>query len=151
MKSWSLVLALFVGSSALAQQVSPVLSGTWTATAGPTQVLRGTWSGQTSPHSPNVARGSWTLLNEAGDEILMQGTWSAQKIAQGWRGTWTARILNGRSFSGTWNADMAGFGGKTIEEMLERTTTKEIAGWWRSGGYQGNWWLKGSPAQGRSR
>jgi hypothetical protein len=148
MKSWSLVLALFVGSHALAQQASLVLSGTWTATAGPTQVFRGTWSGQTSPNNRNAAVGSWTLLNEVGDEILMQGTWSAQKTGQGWRGTWTARVLNGQSFSGTWSADMAGFNGKTIEEMLERTATKEVAGWWRSGGYQGNWWLKGSPSQG---
>src|SRR4029077_7460585 len=110
----------------------PVFHGTWTATAGPTQVLRGTWSGQTIPKSPDMAQGSWTLLNEAG-EILLQGTWSAQKKGQGWRGAWTARILNGRSFSGTWNADMAGFGGKTMEEMLERTATKEVAGWWQSG------------------
>ena len=82
MKCWSLVLALFAGSCALAQEPSSVFRGTWTATAGATQVLRGTWSAQTSPANQNVARGSWTLLNDAG-EILLEGTWSAQKTGQG--------------------------------------------------------------------
>jgi hypothetical protein len=74
-----------------------------------------------------------------------------QKSRQGWQGSWTARALNGRSFSGTWSADLGNFGGKTIQEMLERTAAKEVAGWWRGGGYRGNWWLKGSPLQHRSR
>jgi hypothetical protein len=150
MKCWSFVLALFVSSCALAQEASPVFHGSWTATVGPTQVLRGTWSGGTSPKSQNVARGSWTLSSDAGD-VLLEGTWSAEKTGQGWRGVWTARTLNGPSLSGTWNADLPGFGGKTIENMLERTAAKEVAGWWRSGHYQGNWWLKSSAPQGRSR
>ena len=120
--------------------------GTWTATAGKTQVFRGTWSAQTSPHSRTTARGSWTLLNEA-SEIALDGTWSAQKSGQGWHGTWTARTRNGQSLSGTWNADLAGFSGKTIEEMLKRTAEKQVAGSWRIGRYQGNWWLEGSPSR----
>lgn len=149
MKSWSLVLALFVGSCALAQEPSSVFRGTWTATAGPTQVLRGTWSAQTSPANQDVARGSWTLLNEAG-EILLEGTWSAQKTGQGLQGTWTARPMKGQSLSGTWTVGGANLIAKSLAQMLKSTATKEVAGSWRSGRYQGNWWLKGSPLQGRS-
>jgi hypothetical protein len=86
----------------------------------------------------------WTLLNETG-EIILDGTWSAQKMGQGWQGTWTARARKGAPLSGTWNADLATFSGKTIQAMLERTAEKEVAGSWRTRGYQGNWWLKGSP------
>jgi hypothetical protein len=140
---WSLVVNLCLDSRALAQEDSPVFYGTWTATAGPTQVFRGTWSAQTSKHSPNTALGSWTLLNEAG-EIALDGTWSAQKSALGWRGTWSARTRSGQSLSGSWNADLADFTGKAIGEMLKRTAEKQVAGSWRSGRYQGNWWLEGS-------
>jgi len=144
MKLWSLVFALIVGICALAQQVSPVLLGSWTATAGPNQIFRGTWSAQVSLHSPNRAIGSWTLLNEAGD-VLLEGTWSAQKTGKGWQGTWTARVTKGESFSGTWTADVANLNADSFAEMLKSTATKEVAGSWRSGRHQGNWWLKGSP------
>jgi hypothetical protein len=106
------------------------------------QVFRGAWSAQTSPKSPNAVRGSWTLFNEA-NEIVLQGTWSAQKTSRGWQGTWTARASNGVSFSGSWDADLPDFHGKTMEEMLKRATEKQVAGSWQSGRYQGNWWLDG--------
>jgi hypothetical protein len=143
MKVLSLALVLLV-SCALAQEPLPVLSGSWTASLGSGQIFRGTWSGQTSRQNRNVVRGSWTLLNEAG-EIVLQGTWSAPKTGPGWRGTWTARALKGAALSGTWKADLASFSGRTIQEMLERTAEKEVAGSWQTRGYQGNWWLKGSP------
>ena len=138
--SWS---ATSSSHQVLPREASPVFEGTWTATTGPTQVFRGTWSAQTSPQSPNSARGSWMLLNEA-SEIVLQGTWSMRKMNQGWQGSWTARVAKGQTFSGTWNADLADFSGKTIERMLVRTIEKEVAGSWRSGRHQGNWWLKGS-------
>ena len=47
------------------------------------------------------------------------------------------------------NADLASFSGKTIHAMLKRTAERVVAGSWRTHGYQGNWWLKGSPSQGR--
>jgi len=142
-KVLSLILVL-LGSCALAQEPLPVLSGSWTASLASGQIFRGTWSAQTSRQNPNAARGSWTLLNEAG-EIVLEGTWSAQKMGPGWQGTWTARALKGAALSGSWNADLPSFSGKTIQEMLARTAEKEIAGSWRTRGYQGNWWLKGSP------
>jgi len=142
MKVLSLMLVL-LGSCALAQEPLPVLDGSWTASLGSGQIFRGTWSAQSSRQNLNAARGSWTLLNEAG-EIVMEGTWSAQKAGQGWQGTWTSRAHRGAALSGTWNADLASFSGKTIHAMLEQTAEREVAGSWRTRGYQGNWWLKGS-------
>ena len=142
---WSFLANLRPDFRALAQEDSPVFQGGWTATSGAT-VFRGTWSAQTSPRSRNTARGSWTLLNEAG-EIALDGTWSAQKSPQGWHGTWTARTRTGQLLSGTWNGDLADFKGKTIEDMLKRTAEKQVAGSWRSGRHQGDWWLEGSPSR----
>ena len=143
---WLFAVNLHPASRSLAQEDAPVFRGGWTATAGANQIFRGTWSAQTSPRSRNTARGSWTLLNEAG-EIALDGTWSAQKSPQGWHGTWSARTRTGQLLSGTWNADLAGFAGKTIEDMLKRTAEKRVAGSWRSGRYQGHWWLEGSPSR----
>ena len=44
-----------------------------------------------------------------------------------------ARNLDGSNiergfFSGTWNADLPNFSGKTMEEMLKRTAEKQISG-----------------------
>jgi hypothetical protein len=143
MKVLSLILVL-LGSCALAQEPLPILSGSWTASLASGQIFRGTWSGQTSRQNLNAALGSWTLLNEAG-EIILEGTWSARKMGQGWQGTWTSRARKGAPLSGTWNADLPSFSGKTIQAMLERTAEREVAGSWRTRGYQGNWWLKGLP------
>jgi hypothetical protein len=142
MKVLSLILVL-LGSCALVQEPLPVQGGSWTASMASGQIFRGTWSGQTSRQNLNEARGSWTLLNEAG-EIVLEGTWLAQKTGPVWRGTWTSRVLKGAPLSGTWNADLGSFSGKTIYAMLERTAEREVAGSWRTRGYQGNWWLKGS-------
>jgi hypothetical protein len=141
MKLGSFVFGLIVGFCALAQQVSPVLLGSWTATADPGQIFRGTWSAQVSLHSPNRVIGSWTLLNEAGD-VLLEGTWSAQKTVKGWQGTWTARPMKGPLLSGTWTADAASLSVESLSEMLKSTATKEVTGSWRSGRHQGNWSLK---------
>lgn len=148
LRGWTLLTVLLLYSWATAQDASPVLRGTWTATVGPNEVLRGEWTAQLLRESPNAATGSWTLLNDAGLQI-MQGTWSARKSAQAWLGTWTAQSLDGRSRSGTWRAILPGFTGKTLRDMLESTVQKEAEGSWRSGSYQGNWWLKGSPAEAR--
>jgi hypothetical protein len=150
MKCWIMVLALLLGSCALAQEASPVFHGSFTATAGPIQAFRGAWSGQALPHRPNEVRGSWALISET-DQVVLEGTWSAQKIRSGWQGAWTARTKNGQSLSGTWKADLAESSGKTFEDMLKMTAEKEIAGSWRSGRSQGNWRLKGSPPQDRKR
>jgi hypothetical protein len=140
--SRSVALALLLGFCAQAQQLPPAVRGNWVATVGPTQTFRGRWSGQVSPQNKNAAAGSWTLLGDH-NQIVLEGTWSAQKNSQAWRGTWSARIVSGRSFSGTWTADLSGFKGKTFEEMLSATLEKQVSGSWRSGRYQGDWWLTG--------
>lgn len=150
MKSWIMVLALLLGSCGMAQEASPVFHGSFTATAEPIQAFRGAWSGQALPHRPNEVRGSWALISET-DQVVLEGTWSAQKIRSGWQGTWTARTKNGQSLSGTWKADIAESSAKTIEDMLKMTAEKEITGSWRSGRSQGNCRLKGSPPQDRKR
>ena len=139
MKKWCVALTLLV-SYAVAQQVPPVLQGSWMATTGPNRYLRGRWFAQVLPAKKNAANGSWTLFNES-NQIILEGTWSARKTAGGWQGTWSARI-QGRSVSGTWSAAIAEFDGKTLEDMLKRTAEKQIGGSWRSGRAQGDWWLQ---------
>ncbi len=140
MKKWCLTLTLLV-SCAVAQQAPSALQGSWIATAGPNRYLRGRWSAQILPATRNAANGSWTLFNES-SQIVLEGTWSGRKSASGWEGTWSARIQKGRTVSGTWNAAMADFHGKTFEDMLKQTAEKQIGGSWRSGRAQGNWWLQ---------
>jgi hypothetical protein len=129
-------------------QAPPVLHGTWTATAGPTQVYRGSWSAQPLPDNPNAVRGSWTLVNGV-NQVVLEGTWSAEKSVGGWQGTWSARILTrpsspGRLVSGTWQATTGDSSGKTLAEMLQHTMQRQVTGSWRSGRLAGNWSLRGS-------
>jgi hypothetical protein len=145
-KLLSFILGLIVGFCALAQQASPVLLGSWTVSESPNQIFRGTWSAQVSLRGPNRAIGSWTLVNDAGD-VLLEGTWSAQKTGQHWQGTWTARAMKGQLLSGTWTADAASLNVDSLADMLKSTAMKEVTGSWRSGRYQGNWSLKGSPTK----
>jgi hypothetical protein len=140
----TLALALLAGSSALGENASSVFNGSWTATAGSAEVFRGAWTTQILPGRPNAAQGSWTLLSGGGD-VLLQGTWSARKTGQGWKGTWVARTLPGRALSRTWTAAVCDPSAKLFQDMLQLTTKVQVAGSWRSGRYQGNWWLSGPP------
>lgn len=140
-----LLAALLVACTAAAQQPSPGLHGTWTATSG-SQTFGGTWGAEISPREPDYAQGYWTLLNASGERIA-QGTWTARKVASRWHGTWTARTSQGGSFSGSWDADMSNSKDKTFVDMLTRTLEKEVSGSWRSGRLSGNWWLKGAPTK----
>src|ERR1700747_65940 len=136
-----LIISLFT-QSALAQEAGSVLYGSWTATAGPSQIFRGTWSAETSRRNPNEAQGSWTLVNDSG-EVVLQGTWSAKKTGSSWQGTWRARTTKGQSFSGSWESNLPEPTDQTFAALLKRTIEKEVAGSWQSGGYRGNWWLRG--------
>ena len=140
-----LIISLFT-QSALAQEAGSVLYGSWTATAGPSQIFRGTWSAETSRRNPNEAQGSWTLVNDSG-EVVLQGTWSARKTGSRWQGTWRARTTQGQSFSGSWESNLPEPTDQTFAALLKRTIEKEVAGSWQSGGYRGNWWLKGLNAK----
>jgi hypothetical protein len=145
-----LVVLFGLDAAARPQQASSEWTGTWMATTGGQQYFRGTWSGEVSGADRNAARGAWTLLGDAGD-VVMEGTWSARKTREGWQGTWTARVSKGGSLAGSWSADLAGFAGKTMEEMLNRTNEKQVAGSWQSGRYQGYWYLDGSRAKAKKK
>lgn len=140
------LLTLLLAFCVLAQAPVSQPHGTWTATAG-SRTFRGSWGAEMPAHDSNSAQGYWTLVNESGERI-MQGTWSAQKIAARCHGSWTARSAQGRSFAGTWDAEMGGSQDKTFADMLTRTMEKEVAGTWQSGRYSGGWWLKGQKPRG---
>jgi hypothetical protein len=139
-KTWSLLLALFLASCALAQESARELRGTWMATAG-SETFRGSWGAETFSRSPDAAQGYWTLLNDSGERVL-QGTWSARKVDSRWHGTWMARTAQGRTFSGSWDAEMTESKGKTFRGHAEgdarkrklwllakRAATAVIGGW----------------------
>ena len=122
-------LALLPAGLALAE-ASPaaVMRGGWVATAGAGQVFRGRWSAQILPAGPNVAQGSWTLLGQ-GDEIALEGTWSARKAPRGWRGTWAARTQDGgQTFSGSWEAQTGDLFGKNFLERLQTKPAEKASG-----------------------
>jgi hypothetical protein len=142
-----LAAAVLLAVSALAQQSSAnpdvhMFRGTWIATAGPTQMFRGRWWASVLPNAKNSVRGSWTVLSNA-NQILLKGTWSAQKSPRGWQGTWSARIAKGRAFSGTWTSNLADISTKTFEDMLKAALEKQISGSWQKGRMQGTWWIQG--------
>ncbi len=148
MKCRVVVFSLLLVCWALAQESRPVLRGVWGATAGASGTFRGRWWAEIE--ASEAASGSWTLLDDS-NRIVLEGTWSARRVnapakltVPHWQGTWTARAGAGRTFSGTWQADLAGFTGKTFEDMLKRTVEQQVSGSWRSGRAQGNWRLQGS-------
>src|SRR5215470_6892525 len=144
MKRRVVVFSVLLVSCALAQELRPVLRGVWSAMAGASG-FRGRWWAEID--APDAASGSWTLLDDS-NRIILEGTWSARRAntpanltVPHWQGTWTARAGAGRTLSGTWQADLAGFTGKTLEDMLKRTVEQQVSGSWRSGRAPGNWWL----------
>jgi hypothetical protein len=144
MKCRVIVVALLLVCFAAAQDAPLVLRGSWTASAG-AQVLHGGWSAELLRQRPNAARGSWTLLGDAG-QVQLQGTWSAQKNSTGWQGTWTAQSSRSQPLSGSWSAAAAQFSGRTLEDMLRTSLAKEISGAWTRGRLGGSWALRGVPS-----
>ena len=142
-----LLMVSFAGSGA-ASQPDVELRGSWRATAG-ARVFQGTWTAIVNSKTPDVARGSWTLIEA--NRARLQGTWSAEKVRAGWRGTWSARVAPGRPGSppltGTWHADVKDATLKTLADMLHRTTQAQVDGTWRRGSMTGTWSLVGSPQQ----
>jgi hypothetical protein len=119
----------------------PVFQGTWIATAAAGQPLHGKWSAQALPGEPDEMQGSWSMVNDAGDTVA-QGTWSAQRAKRGFQGRWSARTPTGGSFSGSFEAHLPGFKGKTLQDMFAATKTAQISGFWRMGRAKGAWYLK---------
>ena len=138
------VTLLLMGSGPLAQAPAPTLRGTWTASIGPAQAVRGTWSANV--RDANTAQGAFAVVNER-NQVVLQGTWAATKSAQGWRGSWSARIAadrpTGEMLTGTWQADGT-LAGRTLADLLQGTLVKEVTGSWQSQGRAGKWRLAGS-------
>ena len=139
----ALAALLLAASSARAAEPE-AFKGTWTATNAAKQAFGGTWTADVAVATPNVALGTWTMLNQRGDE-LMRGTWSARHEPRGWRGAWSARV-GGKDevLSGTWDAKPLK-GAKTLQDLLSRSTDKQVAGTWHMGHAKGNWWLRPKP------
>ena len=144
---WPLMIAgLLLASLATAQDRpaddTKTWRGTWIATAGQSRTFRGRWRASVTGNTHNAANGSWTLLSDS-NQIVLEGTWSARKSAQDWQGTWSARVGRGAPFSGTWASKTPDITAKTFEDLLQSTIDKQVAGSWKSGRMQGNWWLQG--------
>ena len=143
-----LVVSMAFGAAfdAAVRQPELELRGSWRAAAG-ARVFQGTWTAAIDPKTPDVARGTWTLIEA--NRVRMQGTWAAEKARAGWRGTWSARIASGRGGSppmtGTWQADINDASLKTLADMLQRTAQAPVDGTWRRGRTTGTWSLSGSP------
>src|SRR5258708_4232198 len=75
-------------------------------------------------------------------EAGRQGKWAANGRELGELGR-----PGGQSFSGNWEADLPESADQTFAALLKRTIEKQVAGFWQSGGYPGNWWFTGLHAK----
>src|SRR5215471_18200887 len=129
-----LVIMVVAASVAAATQSRTQLRGSWRATAG-ARVFQGTWTADVDPKTPNLAQGSWALIEA--NRVVLQGTWAAEKERTGWRGAWSALVASGRAgaqpITGTWQASVKDSTLKTFADMLQRTAQAQIDGTWRRG------------------
>jgi hypothetical protein len=134
------VLVTFAASALLASGAE--LKGTWSA-ATQTGYLGGSWTAQAG-QSGGVT-GTWMLQDAAGN-ILMQGGWSASKSAHSWDGAWRATV-SGRAgdYSGTWASATSLPPQASLAEMLESALRAVVAGAWKSGPRSGSWSIRASP------
>jgi hypothetical protein len=128
-----------VAVAASAQSTSQ-LRGSWRATEG-TRVFQGTWTADVNVNTPDLAQGSWTVIE--GNRVVLRGTWSAKKDRARWRGTWSALVAPVRPgappISGTWQTNIKSSAADTLTDMLQRAAKTQIDGTWRSGRMAGSW------------
>ena len=137
-----LVLTICFAASEAASQSTLQVRGSWRAAAG-ARIFQGTWTATLNPNTPNLAQGSWTVI--AGNRIVLQGTWAAEKQRAVWRGSWSALVASAPAGSppmtGTWQANVKDSSIDTLTEMLQRTAETQLDGTWRSGQMSGTWSL----------
>src|SRR5262245_46806460 len=115
-----LVLLVTIALTAVeaASQSTLQLRGSWRATAG-TRIFQGTWTADVNPKTPNLAQGSWTVID--GNRVLLRGTWAAEKERAGWCGAWSALMASARPgappMTGTWQANLKDSAGDTLSDM----------------------------------
>jgi len=143
-------LAAFVFATVtVAQSPSTAIRGSWSATAGPSQVFQDTWTAEPGSGDPDAAQGTWTLMNRS-NQIVAQGTWSAVKTARVWSGSWRARVLTksgatSRLLSGNWRTQIGDADVRTLQELLHKTLSDVVNGTWGSGRLAGAWSLRAFP------
>src|SRR4030095_558250 len=103
----TVLLVVFSAVAAVdASQSTLQLRGSWRATVG-TRVFQGTWTAVLDPKTPNLAQGSWTVIEA--NRVLFEGTWAAEKERAGWRGGWSALVAPARPgappMTGAWQAN----------------------------------------------
>jgi hypothetical protein len=139
-----LLLLTILGATAVVatSQSTLQIRGSWRATAG-ARVFQGSWTATLNPNTPNLAQGSWTLIE--GNRVVLQGTWAAEKQRAVWRGSWSARIASAPAgsppISGTWQANVKDSTLDTLTDMLQRTAQEQVDGTWRRGSMSGSWSL----------
>ena len=69
--------------------------------------------------SPTTCRAPGRLINDGGD-VISQGTWSARRAKRGFAGKWSARAATGGLYTGTFEAPLPGFKGKTLRTCSRR-------------------------------
>jgi hypothetical protein len=138
----AIAIFLLAAFALLAQGSTSVFQGAFTAQVGKSQVFRGRWTAAVATQNLNFAQGYWTLLNDF-HQVSLEGSWTLNKTGARWHGSWSARVQNGASISGTWDADISGEKDATLAGMLRRTIEREVAGSWSSGRFAGFWWLDG--------
>ena len=122
-----------------------MFEGAGIATAGP-QTFQGRWWAQGLPGQPDDLQGSWWVIHGGGD-VVSQGTGSARRSKRGFAGKWSARAATGGLYTGTFEAHLPGFKGKTLQDMFAETKTNTVSGYWRMGGARGAWYLKAPAPQ----
>jgi hypothetical protein len=136
-----LLLTLSLTTAAASQSILQI-RGSWRAAAG-ARIFQGTWTADLNPNTPNLAQGSWTVID--GNRVVLRGSWAAEKQRTGWRGSWSALLATAPAGSppitGTWQADVKGASIDTLTTMLQRTAQAQIDGTWRSRGQSGTWSL----------
>jgi hypothetical protein len=137
-----LLLTLSLAAADVAAQSTLQLRGSWRATAG-ARIFQGTWDATLDPKTPNLAQGSWTVIE--GNRILLQGTWAAERQRTVWRGSWSALMASvpagSPPITGTWQANVKDSSIDTLTQMLQRTAQAQIDGTWRRGAMSGSWSL----------
>src|SRR5574341_862142 len=132
-----LFISSLIGLGLLAQQGG--LRGTWGATDGSRQLV-GRWTARVGGE-PGTASGTWEVVGREG-EVLAYGTWSLRKETESWSGSWAARALDGRVFSGEWTADTKLPPSAEFTELLASALAQVATGTWQMGNHKGSWSIR---------
>lgn len=119
---------------------------TWWASINNGRALGGTWTGTVNV-STSTASGSWAVVNNA-NRIVLQGTWSALKYGQEWRGSWRASVTGqSREYFGIWDSGLQLNADLPFADLFGQAVNETIKGTWQSAGRSGNWSIRILPQQ----